>query len=306
MIYNNIYKTIGNTPVVEFKNNVDFGNIYGKLEYFNPAGSVKDRIAYSMIEHLKQENKINSETIIIEPTSGNTGIAIAMICSSLGIKCIFTMPETMSIERRKIILAYGAEIILTEGALGMGGAIQRAKELSEKPNYIMLSQFENIFNPIAHQRTTSLEIIEDFKDIGIDVFIVGIGTGGTITGTSKLLKEYFPNIHIVGVEPTASPFLSKGVKGPHKIQGIGAGFKPDILNLEYVDEIVTVDDDDAIKYARKSGKENGILLGISAGASYKVAIDFSKKLGKNKNILFIAPDNGERYLSTKLYDFNNI
>lgn len=299
MIYNNIFDLIGKTPILKFAETENY-NVFGKLECFNPAGSVKDRPALFMINKLKNENLINKDTVIVEPTSGNTGIGIAMICSVLNIKCVFTMPETMSIERRKLLTAYGGNIILTDGKLGMAGAIEKARELSEQDDYIMLSQFENKLNPTAHEKTTSLEIIEDFKDIGLDVFVATIGTGGTITGNAKILKDFFPNIHIVGVEPESSPFLTKGIKAPHSIQGIGAGFKPDILDLEYVDEIVTVKDEDAFEYARKSGKENGMLLGISGGAAYKIAMDFAKS--KGKNVLFIAPDNGERYLSTKLYE----
>lgn len=301
MIYTTIQDTIGKTPVVQFTDEPT-GNIYGKLEYFNPGGSVKDRAARFMIEDLIETGKLTSRTILVEPTSGNTGIAIAMICSALGIKCVFTMPETMSIERRKILQAYGAEIVLTEGAKGMKGAIAKAEEFAQNEPYAMLSQFQNPNNVVAHQKTTALEIIEDFKDIGLDVFVAGIGTGGTITGTAKVLKEYFPNIYIVGVEPANSPFLTKGTAGPHKIQGIGAGFHPDILDLQYVDEIVALEDEFAFEYARKSGKEKGVLLGISGGAAYKAATDMAEKFGKGKNILFMAPDNGERYLSTTLYE----
>lgn len=301
MIYTTIQDTIGKTPVVQFGKGQK-SNIYGKLEFFNPGGSVKDRAAHFMIENLIETGKITSSTILVEPTSGNTGIGIAMICSALGIKCVFTMPETMSIERRKVLAAYGAEIILTEGAKGMKGAIAKAEELAQNEPYVMLSQFQNPNNVVAHQKTTALEIIEDFKEIGLDVFVAGIGTGGTITGTAKVLKEHFPNIHVVGVEPAGSPFLTQGVAGPHKIQGIGAGFHPDILSLQYVDEIVTVEDELAWACARQSGKENGVLLGMSGGAAYKVATDMAEKLGDGKNILFIAPDNGERYLSTALYE----
>ncbi len=299
MIYKNIYETIGKTPVLEFEK-----NLYGKLEYFNPAGSVKDRIALSMIEamidELEEDLLTNKEINIVEPTSGNTGIAIAMICASKGLKSVMVMPETMSVERRKLIEAYGSKIVLTDGALGMSGAIEKARELCKEDNYIMLSQFENRFNYIAHENTTSLEIIEDFKDIGLDYLVCGIGTGGTITGTSRILKEYFKDIKIIGVEPINSPFLTQGTKGKHKIQGIGAGFKPDILNLDYIDEIRTIKDEEAMEYARKSAVEKGVLIGISSGAVYKVASDILLEL-ENKNILFIAPDNGERYLSTELY-----
>lgn len=301
MVYNSIFETIGNTPVVKFSHKKPM-SIYAKLEYFNAGGSVKDRVAKYMILELKKQNKINENSIIVEPTSGNTGIGIAMICSSLNIKCVFTMPETMSIERRKILKAYGAEIILTDGSKGMAGAIEEATRLSCLDNYIMLCQFDNEDNPKAHELSTALEIVNDFKDTGLDVFISCIGTGGTITGISKVLKTFFPKIHIIAIEPKSSPFLTKGEKGPHKIQGIGAGFKPRVLSLDFVDEIITVFDEDALSFARKSGLEQGILLGISGGAGYKVAYDTANKLGDDKNILFISADNGERYLSTSLYE----
>ncbi len=300
MIYNNIYETIGKTPVIKLKTDENSADIYAKLEFFNPGGSVKDRVAYQMIMSLKEAGKINSDTVMVEPTSGNTGIGIAMICSALGIKCKIVIPETMSAERMKIMSAYGAELVLTEGSKGMPGAIAKATELTETENHIMLAQFDNFDNVIAHKLTTAKEICEDFADIKLDAFVAGIGTGGTVTGNGVVLKEKFPEIKIVGVEPFSSPFLSKGQKGPHKIQGIGAGFKPQILDLDILDEIITVTNEDAKDYARKFS-ENGILIGFSGGANYRAALKMAEKLGKGKNVLFIVPDNGERYLSTDLY-----
>ncbi len=301
MIYENIYDLVGKTPVVKFKNlHKDRADIYAKLEFYNPAGSVKDRIAKSMIFNLLKENTLKSTDTIVEPTSGNTGVGLAMICASLGMKAVFTMPETMSIERRKLLLAYGAEIILTDGKSGMSGAIAKAKELVAEKGFIMLSQFENQYNPLAHAQTTAQEIIADFDSL--DAFVAGIGTGGTITGNAKALKEHFANIEIIGVEPASSPMITKGEKGPHVIQGIGAGFIPDILDLSHITEVKTVINEDAFAYARKSGLSEGILLGISGGAAYKVAEEMAMKLGYGKKVLFIAPDNGERYLSTALYE----
>lgn len=303
MIYNNIYDTIGNTPIVKLSNgDENSAEIYAKLEYFNAGGSVKDRVAYQMITDLINQGKINKDTTLIEPTSGNTGIGLAMICSAMGLKFIAVMPETMSIERRKILKAYGAEIVLTEGAKGMNGAITKASEIATLENAIMLQQFENLSNPTSHENTTAKEIIKDFDKL--DAFVAGIGTGGTIIGNGSVLKSHFSDITIIGVEPEASPFLTKGEKGPHKIQGIGAGFRPEILNSkkDVIDEIITVSDNDALFYARNAGIKHGILLGISGGAGYKVAVEVAKKLGKGKKVLFIAPDNGERYLSTALYE----
>ncbi|OOB77863.1 MAG: cysteine synthase A [Epulopiscium sp. Nuni2H_MBin003] len=294
MIYNNIYELIGRTPVVKLEENEV--TVYAKLEFFNPAGSVKDRIAKSMIEALS----IEEGTTIVEATSGNTGIAIAMTCAAKKIKCVIVMPETMSIERRKIIKAYGAEIILTEGAKGMRGALERAKELVESKGYTMLSQFINAANVEAHKNTTATEIIEDFDTL--DYFVAGIGTGGTITGNGEVLKKHYADIKIIGIEPDTSAVLTTGTPGAHKIQGIGAGFKPEILNLDVVDEIKTIAYDDAVSFARKLATQYGILAGFSGGANYKIAYDIAKKAGKNKKVLFVVPDNGERYLSTPLYE----
>ena len=301
MIYSSIYETIGGTPVVKFKKeNENQADIYAKLEFFNPASSLKDRIAKSMILNMLADGSLKKTDTIVEPTSGNTGIGLAMIASSLGIKSVFVMPQSMSIERRKLLLAYGAEIVLTDASLGMTGAIEKALELSAQDGYVSPSQFENKYNPLAHEEYTAKEIIADFDTL--DVFIAGIGTGGTVSGNGKALKAHFKNIEIIGVEPSSSPFLTNGTKGPHKIQGIGAGFKPETLDLDYVDTIIPVTDDDAFEYARKSGVTEGILLGISGGACYKVALDKALALGSGKKVLFIAPDNGERYLSTSLYD----
>lgn len=300
MIYNHIYELIGNTPILQFNNdNYSMANIFAKLEYFNPGGSVKDRIAKNMIFSLLEKGEITQNTTLVEPTSGNTGIGLAMVCASLGMSFIATMPESMSIERRQLLSAYGAKIILTNASEGMQGAIDKANSLCENPNYYMLNQFSNEYNPKAHEENTALEIIKDFEQL--DVLVAGIGTGGTITGLSTKLKQHFPNLHIVGVEPLNSPFLTKGEKGPHAIQGIGAGFKPSILNTNVIDEIVCVSNEDAFTFAKKAGTTQGVLLGISGGAAYKVAQDFAIKYGNEKNILFIAPDNGERYLSTALY-----
>ena len=301
MIFNNIYATIGNTPVVRMvADTKDSAEIYAKLEFFNAGGSVKDRIAKKMILGMLKDGSLNENSVIVEATSGNTGVGVAMVCASLGLKAVFTMPESMSIERRKLLLAYGAKLELTDAAKGMSGAIEKANDLSKLPNHVLLAQFDNKYNAMAHLEETSLEIINDFDTL--DCFIAGIGTGGTVSGNGKTLKEHYENIKIVGVEPFSSPFLTQGKKGPHKIQGIGAGFKPSILDLSTVDEVVTVTDQDAFAYARKSGVENGILLGVSGGASYKAACEIAKKLGAGKKVLFIAPDNGERYLSTGLYE----
>ncbi len=298
MIYNNVFEMIGNTPIIKLKTDENSADLYAKLEFFNPGGSVKDRVAFQMIEAIK--DKINENTVLVEPTSGNTGIGIAMVCASLGIKCKLVMPETMSVERRKILKAYGAEIILTSGAKGMAGAIEKADEISKKENHIMLSQFTNENNVLAHKLTTAKEIIKDFNDL--DYFIAAIGTGGTITGVSSELKLRYPFIKTIGVEPSASPFLTKGEKGPHKIQGIGAGFQPEILNRDIIDEILTVSNEDAIEYAKKLGTDYGILAGFSGGANYFIAQEIAKQAGKGRKVLFVIPDNGERYLSTELYN----
>ncbi len=299
MIYSNISEIIGKTPVVKINDPEIKASLYAKLEYFNPGGSVKDRAALYMIEGFKRKGLINSDTVLVEPTSGNTGVGISMLAAAFGIKCKMVMPDTMSLERRQIVKAYGAELILTPGAEGMGGAIAKAKELAELDNHIMPSQFENFDNVLAHKSTTAKEIIQDFDDL--DYFVAAIGTGGTVTGNGEVLKKYFDHIKIIGIEPENSPFLTQGVKGPHKIQGIGAGFKPAILDTNAVDKVVTIKDEEAIEFAKRLGTHHGVLAGFSGGANYKVAYDIAKTADKDEKILFIVPDNGERYLSTVLY-----
>ncbi|MFI3257080.1 MAG: cysteine synthase A [Spirochaetales bacterium] len=296
MIYTKIYEAIGNTPIVKMQTtDKNIADVYAKLEFFNAGSSVKDRVAKSMIFNMMKDGLLSETDTVIEPTSGNTGIGIAMICASLGIKCVFTMPESMSVERQKLLKAYGAEIILTPASEGMSGAIKTAKTLQETKGYVMLKQFENEYNPLAHKNTTACEIIQDFDSL--DACICGIGTGGTVTGVGEVLKKHYKDIKIIGVEPAGSPFLTQGKKGPHKIQGIGAGFKPDVLNLDVPDEIITVSDEDALSYMKQCGITQGILPGISGGAAYKVALDIAKQLGTGKKVLFIMPDNGERYLT---------
>ena len=302
MIYENIVQTIGKTPIVRINSVREEGmaEIYAKLEFFNPGGSVKDRIAASMILGMQKEGTLKKGDIIVEPTSGNTGIGVAMACAALGFKVVLVMPETMSIERRKLQKAYGAELVLTEGAKGMKGAIEKASELVREKGYVMLSQFENKFNPQAHELTTANEIMDDFKEL--DAFVAGVGTGGTLSGTARVLKANGYKTKIVAVEPNDSAVISGEKPGPHKIQGIGAGFIPATLDTAYIDEIERVDNDEAFETARKLAKEEGILLGISGGAALAATVKVAKRLGKGKKVLFIAPDNGERYLSTPLYE----
>lgn len=303
-VYDNITELIGKTPIVKLKNNDDTSaNIYIKLEFFNPGGSVKDRIALQMIEDAEQEGKIRPGDTIIEATSGNTGIGAAMVAAAKGYRTIFVMPETMSIERRNLLRAYGAELILTPGEKGMNGAIEKQMELVEKHGYYPLKQFENPSNPKAHLKTAE-EILEQM-DSKIDAFVAGVGTGGTITGVGGVLKEKLPNIYVMGVEPTDSPVLSGGKAGPHKLQGLGAGFVPQILNTEIYDEIFQVTTDEAFTTAREVAREQGILGGISTGAAIFVAKRLATKLGAGKNIVVVAPSNGERYLSTPLYNFED-
>lgn len=304
MLYNNIYQTIGKTPLVKLNKIVDENSaeIYAKVEYFNPGGSVKDRIALSMIEAAEEQGLIKEGDTIIEPTSGNTGIGLAMVSAAKGYKLILVMPETMSIERRKILKAYGAELILTEGAKGMNGAVEKATELSNEKGYFMPMQFENIYNPEIHMKSTALEILEDTEG-NIDVFVAGVGTGGTITGVGEVLKKENNGIKIVAVEPEASPVLSGGNPGPHKIQGIGAGFIPKVLNRDVIDEIIKVSNEKAYEYAREIAKKEGILVGISSGAALYAAIQKAKELGKGKRVVVVLPDTGERYLSTELFDW---
>lgn len=297
---------IGNTPLVELTNynkTNDLGaTVIAKLEYFNPGGSVKDRIAYAMIKEAEEKGLINSNTTIIEPTSGNTGIGLAWVAAAKGYKLIITMPETFSIERRRLMAALGAEIVLTPGAEGMPGAIKRAQELaSEIENSFVPQQFENPANPEFHRVTTAEEIWRD-TDGKVDIFVAGVGTGGTITGVGEVLKKKNPDIKIVAVEPADSPVLSGGQKGPHKIQGIGAGFIPKILNMEIIDEIFKVENDSAFETSRKLAKSEGLLVGISSGAALYAATEIAKRPeNKGKTIVVVLPDTGERYLSTELF-----
>lgn len=307
MLYKNAYDLVGNTPLIELthlKEELGFvGNIYAKVEYFNPAGSIKDRIALNMIEDAEKKGLLKKGSTIIEPTSGNTGIGIASIGAMKGYKAMIVMPESMSVERRRIMKAYGAELVLTDGALGMKGAIAKAEELQKSiPNSIILGQFDNPANVEAHYKHTGPEI---FKDLSgeVDVFVAGVGTGGTITGVGKYLKEQNKNIEVVAVEPETSPVLSKGVAGKHMIQGIGAGFVPSILDTSIYDRVIPVSNDDAFSYARLVAAKEGILVGISAGAALSAAISLAKqKEYKGKNIVVIFPDTGDRYLSTKLVE----
>ena len=306
----NIYKgtlgLIGNTPLVEVVNiEKELGleaTLLVKLEYFNPAGSVKDRIAKAMIEDAEEKGLLKEGSVIIEPTSGNTGIGLASIAASKGYRIILTMPETMSVERRNILKAYGAEIVLTEGAKGMKGAIAKADELAKEiPNSFIAGQFVNPANPATHKKTTGPEIWED-TDGEVDIFVAGVGTGGTITGTGEYLKEKKPEVKIVAVEPASSPVLSEGVSGPHKIQGIGAGFVPETLNTSIYDEIIKVENEDAFETGKYLAAEEAILAGISSGAALYAAIQLAKREeNKGKTIVVLLPDNGDRYYSTALF-----
>lgn len=302
MIYNNILELIGNTPILKVSNLRDenCADVYVKLEKFNVGGSVKDRAALGMIEKAEKEGLLKAGDTIVEPTSGNTGIALAMIGKLKGYRVIIIMPDTMSSERRALIKAYGAELILTEGSKGMKGAIEKANELVETEGYFLPQQFENIANPYKHYETTAMEIINDIPDL--DCFVAGVGTGGTVTGIGERLKEKIEGIKVIAVEPESSSVLSGGNPGPHKIQGIGAGFIPSIYKSDFIDEVVKVSDEDAYKVARDFAKEEGILVGISSGAAIAGALQIAKKLGEGKKVLAIAPDGGEKYISTGLYE----
>lgn len=302
MIYNNTLELIGNTPILKLNKLVDenCAEIYIKLEKYNLGGSVKDRAALGMIEEAEKLGLLKDGSVIVEPTSGNTGIALAMIGRLKGYKVIIVMPDSMSKERRELIKAYGAELILTDGAQGMNGAIKKAKELSEQDNYFMPQQFENLANPKKHYETTAEEIYNDLEDL--DVFIAGVGTGGTITGVGGKLKEKIEDIKVVAVEPEKSPVLSGGSAGAHKIQGLGAGFVPSIYKHDIIDSIVKVSDEDAIKITKEVAEKEGVLLGISSGAAIYAAIEMAKVLGKGKKILVIAPDGGEKYISLGIYE----
>ena len=304
-IANSVIDLIGQTPIVKLNKlqNENSADIYLKLEYFNPGSSVKDRIALAMIEAAEKNGNLKPGDTIIEPTSGNTGIGLAMVAAAKGYKSILVMPETMSLERRNLLRAYGAELVLTPGPAGMKGAIAKATELSKEKGYFIPQQFENEANPEVHRNTTGPEIVEAFGDEGLDAFVAGIGTGGTITGAGEVLREKYPDIKIYAVEPADSPVLSGGTPGPHKIQGIGAGFVPSILNTDLYDEIIQVNTEESFDYARRAAKEEGILGGISSGGAIAAAIKVAEKLGKGKKVLAIIPSNGERYLSTPLYNF---
>ena len=306
-VYKSIVELIGGTPLLELSNYESIHNleakVLAKLEYLNPAGSIKDRIAMNMIADAEAKGLLNKDTVIIEPTSGNTGIGLAAISAAKGYRTILTMPETMSVERRKLLQAYGAELVLTDGTKGMQGAIDKAEELAkELPSTFIPGQFENPANPAVHRATTGPEIWND-TDGKIDIFVAGVGTGGTITGVGEYLKEQNPNIKIVAVEPSASPVLSKGTAGPHKLQGIGAGFVPKALNTEIYDEIITVENEDAFKAGKEIAKSDGVLVGISSGAALWAATELAKRPeNKDKVIVVLLPDTGDRYLSTQLFD----
>lgn len=303
-VANSIEELIGQTPIVKLNRIVEeeMADVYLKLEFMNPGSSVKDRIALAMIDAAIEEGTLKEGDTIIEPTSGNTGIGLAMVAAAKGLKAILVMPDTMSLERRNLLRAYGAELVLTPGAEGMGGAIRKAEAISKEKDLFMPQQFNNKANPEIHRKTTGKEIVEQMGD-QLDAFVSGIGTGGTITGAGEVLKEAYPGIKIVAVEPTDSPVLSGGKPGPHKIQGIGAGFVPSILDTEIYDQVITVKNEEAFEYARLAAKTEGILGGISSGAAIFAALKVAKELGKGKKVLAVIPSNGERYLSTALYQF---
>ena len=305
-VFKKITDLTGKTPLLELTNiENEYGleaTVLGKLEYFNPGGSIKDRIAKAMIDEAEAKGLVNKDTVLIEPTSGNTGIGLASVAASRGYRLIITMPETMSIERRNLMKAYGAELVLTEGSKGMKGAIAKAKELAEEyQNSFIPSQFSNPANPAIHEKTTGPEIWED-TDGKVDIFVAGVGTGGTVSGTGKFLKSKNPNVKVIAVEPAGSPVLSKGTPGPHKIQGIGAGFVPETLDTNIYDEIITVENDDAFATGREVARKEGVLVGISSGAAVWAAKELAKRPeNKGKVIVALLPDTGERYLSTAMF-----
>lgn len=306
-IYTSADQLIGKTPLLELSHiekELDLqAKIIAKLEYFNPAGSVKDRIAKAMLDEAEEKGILKPDSVIIEPTSGNTGIGLASVAAARGYRIIIVMPETMSVERRQLVKAYGAELVLTEGAKGMKGAIAKAQELLEEiPNAFIPSQFTNAANPKAHRAATGPEIYED-TDGKVDIFVAGVGTGGTVTGVGEYLKSQNPNVKVVAVEPASSAVLSTGVAGPHKIQGIGAGFVPEVLNTQVYDEIITVENEDAFTTGKLIGRKEGVLVGISSGAAAWAAIQLAKRPeNAGKNIVVLLPDTGDRYLSTPLFE----
>ena len=305
-IYKSVTELVGRTPLLEVQNieeQLQLGaKVLVKLEYFNPAGSVKDRVALNMLEEAERQGKIKPGATIIEPTSGNTGIGLASIAAAKGYKAVFVMPETMSIERRKLLLGYGAEIVLTEGAKGMKGAIERAEELQqERENAIVLGQFVNPANPATHKATTGPEIWNDTEG-KVDIFLAGVGTGGTVTGIGEYLKEQNPDVKVIAIEPATSPVLSQGHGGAHKIQGIGAGFVPDVLNTKIYDEVFPVENEKAFEYGKELAKAEGIITGISSGAALYAAVEVAKRPeNEGKTIVVLLPDNGDRYYSTPLF-----
>ncbi|MBP5159754.1 MAG: cysteine synthase A [Lachnospiraceae bacterium] len=306
-IYTSADQLIGRTPLLELRHIEEAqkleAKIYAKLEYFNPAGSVKDRIAKAMLDEAEASGKLKKDSVIIEPTSGNTGIGLASVAAARGYRIIIVMPETMSVERRQLMKAYGAELVLTEGSKGMKGAIAKAEELAkENPNSFIPGQFVNPANPKAHRETTGPEIFED-TDGAVDIFVAGVGTGGTVTGVGEYLKSKKPSVKVVAVEPSVSAVLSTGVAGPHKIQGIGAGFVPDVLNTKVYDEIIAVSNEDAFEAGKMIGRSEGVLVGISSGAAAFAAIKLAKRPeNKGKTIVVLLPDTGDRYLSTPLFE----
>jgi len=309
-IVQNITDLIGDTPLVRLNRIVPEGSaeVYVKVEYQNPGASVKDRIAVSIVEEAEKEGKLKPGGTIVEATSGNTGIGLALVAAAKGYRAVIVMPETMSLERRNLLRAYGAELVLTPGSEGMNGAVKKAEELlKENPDYFLADQFKNKANLKIHLETTGPEIVEAINSLDgkLDAFVAGIGTGGTISGAGKVLKDNYPGIKIVAVEPAASPLLSSGKAGPHKIQGIGANFVPEILDRGIYDQIITVENEDAFEWARTAAKKEGILCGISSGAAIFAALQVAKELGAGKRVVAVVPSNGERYLSTPLFNFDN-
>ena len=303
-ISNTTLGQIGNTHLVRLGRitEADSASIYAKIEATNPGGSVKDRIALAMIEAAEHDGRIKPGDTIIEPTSGNTGIGLALVCAVKGYRLVLTMPETMSLERRRLLLAYGAELVLTPGNQGMKGAVQQAEEMAEKNGWLLPQQFKNPANPEIHRRTTGPEIIRAMQGRSIDGFVAGVGTGGTITGTGEALRSHNPAIHIAAVEPAGSAVLSGGMPGPHRIQGIGAGFIPEVLDSSVYDEVIAVHDEEAFACSRRLAREEGLLCGISCGAALAGALRVASRLGTGRNVVVILPDSGERYLSTGLFD----